>query len=411
MKKVFIFNFVLLITCGFSFGMNLTKRKILCSVDVLIQEGTTINICQGSFTTINASSGFVTYSWTGPQTGTSPSLAPTISGQYIVNAVDGFGCTSSDTIQVTIVSNPVPVIISSEGNQLCPGSSGTILSTTLGYSNYLWDNNSTSALRFITVGGTYTIQVTDGNGCIGTGSITITQPTFLLSTSSSTACSGETVTLTASGGTSYLWSTGETGSTIVTQPNIETEYSVIITKASCSDTLSQIISVLEMPNSIVEDTFYIASGDVVFINGPEGYENYLWTPIDNLSQVNTQGVNFTGDTSAVYNVHSFSQNGCERNDQVHIIVVELTIPTGFSPNGDFINDQFVIPEMSQYIADLTVFNRWGDIVYNKKPYLNDWNGTCQSSFCFGNSYLQDGTYFYEIEIEGVHFDGFTTIKR
>jgi gliding motility-associated-like protein len=100
-----------------------------------------------------------------------------------------------------------------------------------------------------------------------------------------------------------------------------------------------------------------------------------------------------------------------RSDEIRVIVVNLTIPTGFSPNADNINDTFTIPELDAYKAKLQVFNRWGDLVFESNDYQNDWDGTCKSGFCLGSGPLPEGTYFYTIEIENIQFDGFTTIKR
>ncbi|MBK8566732.1 MAG: gliding motility-associated C-terminal domain-containing protein [Saprospiraceae bacterium] len=68
-------------------------------------------------------------------------------------------------------------------------------------------------------------------------------------------------------------------------------------------------------------------------------------------------------------------------------------PDGFTPNGDGMNDEFIIPELEDPDAypdnELTVFNRWGDVVYHAKPYRNrDWDG----------GGLPAGTYFYIIRL-------------
>jgi gliding motility-associated-like protein len=393
-------------------GIPLENEFFACAVDVQILEGTSVSFCQGSFGTINASAGFVSYAWTGPQTGSSPSLAPTVSGQYVVTAIDGIGCISTDTIDVTIHTNPVGIIVSSEGNLICPGSTGSTLSLTQTYASYLWGNGSSNPTIQITQGGTYVVQVTDFNGCLGNSSITISQPNFSLSTiGPATVCNGTAATLVATGGTSYVWSTGESGATIVVSPTASTDYQVTITNGSCIQTLSQTISYIQMPYSEFQDTFFIAEGDRVFINGPSDYTSYTWTPQQDLTQYNAQGAVFGGSASIQYTVNSVHTNGCMRSDDIWVIVVKLTIPTGFSPNNDGINDVFVIPELEDYKSKLSVFNRWGDLVYENENYQNDWNGTCQAGMCLGQGPLPEGTYFYSIDIQDVHFDGFTTLKR
>jgi gliding motility-associated-like protein len=166
-----------------------------------------------------------------------------------------------------------------------------------------------------------------------------------------------------------------------------------------------------MVDSEIQDTFYVAEGEVVLISGPDEYDYYSWTPYVDLSNYTGPSTYFSGTASTQYTVNSSSINGCMRSDNIWIEVISLTVPTGFSPNGDFVNDEFVIPELINYDADVVIFNRWGDKVYESTNYKNDWDGTCKADFCLGEGLLPEGTYFYSIDIENVHFDGFTTIKR
>jgi gliding motility-associated-like protein len=412
MRKFFTYALsMLFFFSAWSEEIKTEKNAFACAVDVVILEGSTISFCQGQPTSINASAGFAAYSWTGPQTGMTSALIPTSSGVYTVTAVDGIGCLSSASIAVTINPNPAGVIISSEGTLLCPGSSGTILSLTQPFATYLWGNGSSNSTFQATQAGTYSVICTDGNGCSGNSSITISQPNFTFNPSeTTTVCNGSTATLVAGGGTSYLWSTGELGPTIVVSPVITTTYSVTITSGLCSQSFSQIITSETLPDSEIEDTFYIGVGDEVFINGPNDYTTYNWTPATDLTQYNSQDVTFIGSQSTQYTVNSSHTNGCMRSDDILVIVVQLTIPTGFSPNGDLVNDTFIIPELETYKGHITIFNRWGDKVFENSSYQNDWNGTCQTEFCLGKGPLPEGTYFYSIEVEKVHFDGFVTLK-
>jgi gliding motility-associated-like protein len=386
--------------------------KLMCDVDVSILEGEEIVFCSADPNFLHATPGFIAYAWTGPQTGSSSSLQPTSSGQYIVTAIDAVGCVSKDTIQVTINPSPVGVILSSEGNVLCPGSAGTLLSMNEPFASYLWSDGSTNSTLQIQQGGTYTVDYIDFNGCAGTSAITILQPNFALSLNGSeTVCSGSTTTIVASGGGTYLWSTGETGPSIVVAPTANTSYSVIIMNGSCSTTLTQNIYYLDIPAATVEDTFYVNPGNYVELSGPDGYTSYTWTPYQDLSSFSTQLTNFIGDSTTQYNVFSTAPNGCERNDSIVVIVLRFDAPTGFSPNGDLINDLFVVPGIEIFNAKLTVFNRWGDKVYERDHYQNDWDGTCGTPLCMGQGPLPEGTYYYSITVSNSQVDGFTTIKR
>jgi gliding motility-associated-like protein len=88
----------------------------------------------------------------------------------------------------------------------------------------------------------------------------------------------------------------------------------------------------------------------------------------------------------------------------------LNIPNGITPNGDGANDVFYIENLAYYPGnDIIIFNRWGDIVYKAKPYLNDWNGTSQQG-----KPLPDGTYYYILRLDigdGEMYKGDITILK
>jgi large repetitive protein len=75
----------------------------------------------------------------------------------------------------------------------------------------------------------------------------------------------------------------------------------------------------------------------------------------------------------------------------------ITIPDGFSPNADGVNDVLVIQNIEGYNATLTVFNRWGNIVYEEKNYKNEWNGKSNKGLTAG-SVVPDGTYYVLVNL-------------
>jgi gliding motility-associated-like protein len=83
-------------------------------------------------------------------------------------------------------------------------------------------------------------------------------------------------------------------------------------------------------------------------------------------------------------------------------VCDLIIPSGFSPNGDGINDIFEIKGISNYSNNsVTIFNRWGNIIYSTNGYdnaNNRWDGTNTSEMSSGNGLVPEGTYFYLIDL-------------
>jgi gliding motility-associated-like protein len=91
---------------------------------------------------------------------------------------------------------------------------------------------------------------------------------------------------------------------------------------------------------------------------------------------------------------------------------EVFIPEGFSPNGDGINDYFVINGTDLYDVTLKVFNRWGNLVYEKVHYKNEWDGVSNKGLTI-NKDLPDGTYYYIVDFHNGEKSklGYITINR
>jgi gliding motility-associated-like protein len=85
---------------------------------------------------------------------------------------------------------------------------------------------------------------------------------------------------------------------------------------------------------------------------------------------------------------------------LHVPSVVLDVPAGFSPNGDNMNDVLIINDIQYYPNNkLTIFNRWGNIVFEKERYTNDepWDGTTESGGVVIGSKVPEGTYFYVLD--------------
>jgi gliding motility-associated-like protein len=86
----------------------------------------------------------------------------------------------------------------------------------------------------------------------------------------------------------------------------------------------------------------------------------------------------------------------------------VQVPSGFSPNGDKINDTFIIPALDQFTkVQLQVFNKYGHEVYVSSLYKNDWDGTSS----FNGLELPDDTYFYILNTDGELRQGYVYINR
>lgn len=125
--------------------------------------------CQGGSVVLDAGS-YSTYAWS--NAATSQTVSVSVSGSYSVTVTNVNGCVgTSSPISVTVNSNPTPAIT---GNlAFCQGDS-TLLSTSQSYASYSWSTLESTQNIYANSGGSYSVTVTDANGCLGTASVTVT---------------------------------------------------------------------------------------------------------------------------------------------------------------------------------------------------------------------------------------------
>ncbi|MFN5323807.1 MAG: choice-of-anchor L domain-containing protein, partial [Bacteroidota bacterium] len=206
------------------------------------------NACQGSTATLTANAGYASYSWS---SGTaSASISPNTAGTYTVTVVDANGCVGNTSQQVNIFANPAPAITGTFS--ACTGSAAA-LNATPGLSSYQWSSGSTASTINPTATGTYTVTVTNSNGCTGVTSQAViihTNPTPVI-TGTFSVCSGNQATLNAPAGmSSYAWSNGTTTASI--NPTVAGNYTVTVTDGNgCVGSTSQAVAINTNPSPII----------------------------------------------------------------------------------------------------------------------------------------------------------------
>ena len=132
-----------------------------------------------------------------------------------------------------------------------------------------------------------------------------------------------------------------------------------------------------------------------------GADTYVWTPSAGLSDPTIYDpVAYPNETTTYYVVGT-DLNGCTATDSAIVEICDtLDIPNGFSPDDDGVNDEFVITGIDKHPGNvLKIFNRWGNILYEKTNYNNSWNGNVNTgSFRLGGGKVPAGTYFYILEL-------------
>ena len=354
-------------------------------------------ICD-SETTVLTASGADTYVWSTTQSG--PSITVNSSGTYTVVGTSSCG-TDDASIQVNVGATPDVVILG--GPSICAGES-TLL-TASGADSYVWNTTATDAAITVDLPGTYT--VTGTNDC-GTGSAEVIivegQAPVVTVTGDETICPDAQAVLTASGTGAITWNTGAQGATItVSQPGL---YIATATNACGSDSQGFNVTAIDISAAFIASPTsgtYPLTVTFTPIDLPDGAE-VLWDFDDDNSTSTAVTAQHTFLGPGPYSVTlQVSALGCSTLSSVLIIVSapaagtvsSITIPNVFTPNGDRINDLLVLNAVNITKVEVSIFNRWGQMVNELKRIGESWDARSSTG-----EVVPDGTYFYALKAEG-----------
>mgnify|MGYP000075835260 CR=1 FL=1 len=351
-------------------------------------------------------------------------------GTYRIDVVDSSPFEISGSFQV-VVAQPEPVdieLLLSEYNQF----NVSCASETDGFINgivtggippysYTWSNGSRLDGIDELGAGTYSLTVTDANGCTASAEATLIEPEGLAVALSVTdpLCFGDeagvvSVDSVAGGVTPYVYGidgSPMSGSPLFTNLTIGSHLIQVQDANGCTD-LQEIV--VNQPEELIVDL-----GDDIDLELGESVELYAETTNDDMiaqyiwridtaarpSCLDCVAPLITPQVTMSYFVTVIDENNCEASDQITVFVDkdrDVYIPNVFSPNGDGSNDVFTIfagPEVTR-INSFQVYNRWGEPMYEIYDFpANDpiygWDGTHRGELMNG------GVYIYVAEIEFV----------
>ena len=219
----------------------------------------------------------------------------------------------------TISVNPIPVV-TVNNPVICQGNVATM--TPVGADTYLWSDGSTGNTLAVSpsTNTTYTVTGTSlGCSADAVANVTITLLPVVI-VNDVVICNGESATLTASGGATYDWQTGETGNSIVVSPTTSTTYTVGDNTPGCSGSTLSTVTVNLLPTvTINAETICVGESATLAASGAN---TYVW---DDGSATNPLTVSPT--TTTTYTVTGTDANGCVDTEVTTITVNPLPIVT------------------------------------------------------------------------------------
>jgi gliding motility-associated-like protein len=270
----------------------------------------------------------------------SPQAFPTNTTTYGLTVTDANGC--QGTSQVIVNVNPLPVVTTTPSQELCNGDVLQLNAT--GGVGYLWTpasglscntcpNPIANPFSPTNLVHTYTVQVTDTNGCINTGSTTITRlllPGITINPDT-TVCFGNAVEI--SGGSmqpfTYLWqpSAGlacDTCSTTIASPDSTTTYTLTATGVNgCPRSEEITITVNPLPIAVTSPDTTICHRQTVELTASGGVD-YVWTPTQGITCGNACNMVVAApDSSVTYTVLVTDANGCQSTAEIDVVVHQL----------------------------------------------------------------------------------------
>ncbi len=352
----------------------------------------------------NTTSGGITYYWnfgdpsSGP-TNTSTQATPNHSfsapGIYTVSLISKHPGWCSDTVKGSVLVMPLPTASITGPDSICYG--GSVVLTAHGGTHFKWNTGAvTSSITVNPVqNSSYTVTVSNGKCEADTTYELFVKPVATGGINGKTSvCLNDTVYLTASGGGTYLWNTGATTSSIKVPATSfgDTAYSVIINNGKSCLTVHERVNIDSiMGYACCNDNIF--AGDTIVISGGEG-AHFTWEPPTGLSCDTCPYPIADPTVTTTYTLLTITKYGCFATSQITIDVVlpckDFFVPNVFTPNGDGINDTYLIK--TEFLAkyEISIYNRWGKEVFSSQDPNAPWNGTIDKSPASA------GVYYYII---------------
>ncbi len=376
-------------------------------ISLSAQDATCRGVADGA-ASATVTTGIPPYSYEWSNGGSTSGINDLTGGVYTLTITDNSNCTAVES--VTVEEPDLLTSFPSINSATCEGleDGGIKLNPFGGTAPYTaqWSNGDTSLSPTDLAPGFYTATITDANNCITDTVMEVTSTSIfnVEATGTDAACegasSGSVLTEIISGTTppfTYLWNTGDTTSTLTGV--VPGTYSITVKDVlDCEKNAVAIVSISgidleeEITNASCPD---VPDGSLaVTVLGGNAPYNYTWSNgATSPDQPNIR--------AGVYFLTVTDNDNCEVTETYTIITEKpdsecdfLVIYDVFSPNSDGVNDIWVIDGLSLYPEnEIQIFNRWGNLVFEARPYNNDWEGRSNKG-----ELLPVATYYYILKL-------------
>lgn len=200
-------------------------------------------------------------------------------------------------------------------------------------------------------------------------------------------CRGKQIRLQGSGGLSYLWEPNDfKNSPSLPNPRVTPDSTIryfltVLDSNKCEDKDSVLVSIIQPPVTVTVDST-ICDDKTITVNAQNTGFSYLWS---------------TGTTNAITTLDTgkhfvILSNSCFTDTSYFTITGKdcnplYYIPTAFSPNGDGLNDVFSVYGDNIANIEMTIYNRWGEVLFKDKGANPTWKGGYKNAICPSNQYL------------------------
>ena len=385
----------------------------------VIDAGLDQEICLGEATTLNGSGAGVggMYTWDLGVIDGAP-FNPGATATYTVTGTDANDCSNTDDVTVTV--NPLPVIDAGLDYAICFGDETTLNGAGAGVGGvYTWTGGVTDGVLFTPfTTQNYTVTGTDANGCINTDVVTVTVnplPVVSFMADNLIGCTPMEIRFTSLGeGDTFVWDFGDgsIGSS-ATPTHVYTNsglYDVTLTATTVNGCVTSVtylsyINIMETPIasfSYMPTEIDVTNTRVHFTNNSLYADTYEWNFGDgtalNFEETPTHEYPITPNANYNVTLIASNANGCQdiAEQLVHIKDVLLYfMPNTFTPDGDDFNESFkpmFASGLDVFDYHIMIFNKWGEMVFESFNVDYGWNGTYG-----GNELVKDGAYIWKIE--------------